>query len=131
MNINCSIPGLKAKAVQTKEERKWYTNVHLNENFPKESWIRIYTDGSAEDASKNGGAGIYIQYTDGKEEQISLSTGSLSTNYKAESEALSHAAKTIANKLENKNNIVFLSDALSVLLCKQELCLTSNNKITN
>ena len=72
MNINCSIPGLKAKAVQTKEEIKWYTNVHLNENFPKESRIRIYTDGSVENASKNGGSGIYIQYTDRKEEQISL-----------------------------------------------------------
>ena len=63
--------------------------------FPKESWTRIYTDG--------------------QEEQISLSTGFLYTNYKAETETLRHAANTIANKFENQNNIVFLSDALSVL----------------
>ena len=73
----------------------------------------------------------YISNTQIGKNKSALSTGALSTNYKAESEALSHAAKTIDNKLENKNNIVFLSDALSVLLCKQELCLTSNNKITN
>ena len=59
MNINCSFPGLTANTVQTKEERKLYTNVNLNENFPKESYTIIYIDGSAEDSSENGGAGIY------------------------------------------------------------------------
>ena len=60
-----------------------------NENFLKKSWSRIiYTDRFSEDASKNGGAGVCIKYTDGQEEQISLSTGSLSTNYKAETARL-------------------------------------------
>ena len=44
----------------------------------------IYTDGSAKNAVKNGGAGIYIKYPDGQEENISKPTGVYSTNYKAE-----------------------------------------------
>ena len=78
MNINCSIPGIKEKASQTRDERNWYTNAHLNINFPKESWTRVYTDGSTEDSSKNGGAGIYIRYLDGNVDEISIPTGLLS-----------------------------------------------------
>ena len=54
LNINCSIPGIKEKDLQTREERNWYLvlNAHLNINFPKESWTRVYTDGSTEDSRK-------------------------------------------------------------------------------
>ena len=45
-------------------KKQWYINAHLNENFPKKSWTMAYTNGSTEDSSKKGGAGIYIQYSD-------------------------------------------------------------------
>ena len=114
-DINCNVPGIKSKASQTKEERKLYANMHLNEIFPKEIWTRIYTDGSAEDATKNGGAGIFIQHPDGTEDHLSFSTGQLSSIYKAEAKALEHATNFVKDKMESRRNIVFLTDALSVL----------------
>ena len=56
---------------------------------------RSYTDGSAEEASELKGLEYISNIADGIEEQISFSTGSLSMNYKAESEALSHTINTI------------------------------------
>ena len=33
----------------------------LDENYPQESWTHVYTDGSAKDAIKDGGAGVHIR----------------------------------------------------------------------
>ena len=67
-----------------------------------------YTDGSAENAIRNGGAGVYIQYAGGKEDKISLTTGLYSTNYKAEAEALKTAAAHIEFSTHASPNVVSL-----------------------
>ena len=113
--IRTDIPGIKKKDLQTGPERKAITDEFLHSNYPPESWIRIYTDGSAENAVKNGGGGIFIQYPEGTEEKISTPTGLLSTNYKAETVALEKAAKHMSQTVQSHHNIVLLSDALSVL----------------
>jgi ribonuclease HI len=41
---------------------------------PKEACTYVYTDGSATDATKIGGAGVLLQYTD-SEESLALSIG--------------------------------------------------------
>ena len=41
------------------------TTRHIDLNCPSENWIRVYTDGSAEEAVSNGGAGVYIEWPDG------------------------------------------------------------------
>ena len=106
---------ISKKNLQTGPARKAITDDFLHNNYPSESWIRIYTDGSSENAVKNGGAGIFIQYPEGNEDRISTPTGLFSTNYKAESVALEKAATHISQRLQSNHNIVFLSDALSVL----------------
>ena len=80
------------KDSQNSPERKSFTQEYLETNYLKEAWTHGYTDGSAENAVRNGRAGVYIQYTGGKEDKISLATGLYSTNYKAEADALKTAA---------------------------------------
>ncbi|XP_060604706.1 ribonuclease H-like [Ruditapes philippinarum] len=75
----------------------------------------IYTDGSATAAIKDGGAGIYIQHTNGKSDTVSVATGKYCTNYKAEYEAIMTALKVIEESPEDCPQIVILTDALSVL----------------
>ena len=50
------------------------------------------------EAVRNGGAGIFIRYTDGDEE-LAIPTGKYSTNYQAETEDLCTAASTVAENL--------------------------------
>jgi hypothetical protein len=38
----------------------------LEEKYPSESWVIVYTDGSATNTTTKGGAGIYIQYPHGE-----------------------------------------------------------------
>ena len=87
----------------------------MNTHFPQDRWTRVYTDGSARNAVKNGGAGIYIKYPDGQEEKISKATGVYSTNYKAEVLAIQMAATHVTNSPHTSKNVFFLSDAMSVL----------------
>ena len=91
----------------------------IETNYPKESWTLGYTDGSAENAVWNGGAGVCIQYAGGKEDKISLATGLYSTNYKAESEALKTVVAHIEVSTHSSPNVVLLTDALSVLQALQ------------
>ena len=117
--IRCTIPGVGQKDSQSGPERKSLTPEYLKTNYPKESWTLGYTDDSAENAVRNGGAGVYIQYAGGKEDKISLATGLYSTNYKAEAEALKTAAAHIEVSTHASPNAVLLTDALSVLQALQ------------
>ena len=87
-------------------------------HYPCDSWTRVYTDGSAEDAVRNGGAGVCVQHSVDDEEHVSIPTGLNSTTnymYKAEAMALEEAATILERSERTKNNVVFLTDALSVL----------------
>ena len=117
--ILCTIPGTGQKGPQSGPEGKSLTQEYLETNYPKESWTLRYTDGSAENAVWNGGAGVYIQYAGGKEDKISLATGLYSTNCKAEAEALKTAAAHIEVSTHASPNVVLLTDALSVLQALQ------------
>ena len=72
-------------------------------------------DGSAEDAARNGGAGVCVQHSVDDEEHVSIPTWLHSTNYKAEAMALEEAATILERSERTKDNVVFLTDALSVL----------------
>ena len=88
--------------------KKSLTQEYLQTHYPKGSWTRVYTDGSAENAVRNGGAEVYIQYPGGKEDKISLTTGLYSTNYKAEAEALKTVAAHIDVCTHASPNVVLL-----------------------
>ena len=88
---------------------------HLHSTYPQDQWTHVYTDGSADEAVKNGGAGVYIKYPGGREDRISLATGVYSTNFKAEAVAIQTGAAHLTDSPDTSHNIVFLSDAKSVL----------------
>ena len=114
-NVNTKIPGIEDKKMQNPEERRKISNAFIETCYPSSSWTHVYTDGSAENAVRNGGAGVCIQFSEDNEEHVSLPTGLYSTNYKAEAVALEEAATILGQSERTKNNVVFLSDALSVL----------------
>ena len=38
----------------------------IDERYPSKSWILVYTDGSAKNAVKYGGAGVHIIFSNGE-----------------------------------------------------------------
>ena len=100
------IPGIEDKRLQTPEERRDTTDAFLNIHYPCDYWTLVYADGSAEDA---------VQYSVDDKEHVSIPIGLHSLNYKAEVMALEEAATTLERSERTKNNVVFLTDALSVL----------------
>ena len=69
----------------------------LKAKYPPDHWIRAFTDGSASEAIRDGGSGIYIEWPDNTSSSTGIPTGKYSTNYKAEAEALQEAARVLAN----------------------------------
>ena len=91
--IKTSVPDLGSKEVTSKEERKLMTLEMIEDSYHEEAWTHIFTDGSASDAVKNGGAGVYIHEKDGSTKVLAEATGVYCTNYRAEVEALIIAAE--------------------------------------
>ena len=60
------------------------TSDFINTNYPSQLWIRVYTDGSADEAVRNGDGGVLIDWLDGTKVENSIPPGRHSTNYKAE-----------------------------------------------
>ena len=109
------MPGVAGKDSQLELERKSLTLEYINTKYPESQWTHIFTDGSAAEATRDGGGGVYIRYNDG-EAHISLATGKYSTNFKAEYEALKKAAVEVgANLQRTKHKVVIFTDAHSVL----------------
>ena len=80
-----------------------------------QKWTHAYTDGSAAEATRDVGGGVYIRCNDGIA-QITIATGKYSTNFKAEAEALKKATVEIRSNLpRTEPNVVIFTDALSVL----------------
>ena len=107
-------PGIADRGCQPEPERKSLTLEYVNIKYPEDQWTHAYTDGSAAEATRDGGGGVYIRYNDGIA-QITIATEKYSTNFKAEAEALKKAAIEIRNNLpRTKPNVVIFTDALSV-----------------
>ena len=113
--VYTKVPGVADRGYQPEPERKSLTLEYVNIKYPEDQWTHAYTDGSAAEAIRDGGSGVYIKYNDGIA-QITIATGKYSTNFKAEAEALKRAATEIRNNLPRiKPNVVIFTDALSVL----------------
>ena len=115
LDIKSEIPTIKEKSSHSETELRTLAQEYLNTKYPIDSWTRAYTDGSAEDAIKNGGGGVYIRYQNGKTDSLSIATGKNSTNFRAEACALLHAAKTLNSSSDLSNKTVLLTDCKSVL----------------
>ena len=75
----------------------------------------IYTDGSAENATRNGGCGAYIKRPGKPQLSVSAPGGILCSNYRAEVLALLSATETINSWEEKLKKAAFLTDSLSAL----------------
>jgi hypothetical protein len=113
VTIQTSVPNITTKAEQTSIVKKTLTMSMLEEKYPSESWVRVYTDGSATNATTKG-ASIYIQYSNGEQQSEAIPTDLHCSNYKAEGEAIIHAAHTIKCKVDNNSQVIFLTCPLSV-----------------
>ena len=76
----------------------------IHNDYPQENWTHIYTDGSAEKAVENGAG----RHPDGSTDSYTVPTGKHSTNFKAESCAILHAAETLNQSDEITENSYFL-----------------------
>ena len=64
--------GVGQKYSQSGPGEKSLTQKYLQTHYPKESWTHVYSVVPAENIVGNGGAGVYLQYPGGREDQISL-----------------------------------------------------------
>ena len=84
-------------------------------HYPAASWTHIYTDGSAENATRNGGCGAYIKRPGQHPLSVSAPVGILCSNYRAEVLALLNATEIIISWEEKPKKAVFLTDSLLAL----------------
>ena len=96
-----------------------------------QEWTQVYIDGSATEATRDGGRGVYIQYK-AEEAHISVGAGRYAKNFKAEAMALNTAATEILSNLDKiHKKVVFFSDALSVLDALQNPQKKDVNNLTS
>ena len=115
IQFNTTIPQLDQGKELDASIRCSLALVNIAENYPPETWTRVYTDGSVTKATTYGGAGIIIQYPSGATQTASSATGMQCTNYRAETEVLQQVATLVKDFLEPCSPTFFLTDALSVL----------------
>jgi len=117
--INLDVPNLEGKGEQLPALQKSLTLEMMQNRYPPNTWIQAFTDGSAEKAVQNGGSGALIKFRDGSTTTLSFPVGKLSSNYRAEVQALAAASTHLVESRAQKENIVFLTDSLSALQALQ------------
>ena len=113
--IRTTIPGIITKENQSEAVLGALALEEIDKHYPAATWTHIYTDGSAENATRNGGCGAYIKRPDKPPLSVSAPGGILCSNYRAEVLALLNATETIILWEEKPKKAVFLTDSLSAL----------------
>ena len=113
--IRTSVKGIHPGEPQNILEMRTATLGLLEETYPADQWIRIYTDGSATKAVRKGGAGIVIDLPGKRRHSFSKSTREFCSNYEAEVSAIVEAAVQLWTLQTEAADVVFLTDARSVL----------------
>ncbi|XP_014284139.1 uncharacterized protein [Halyomorpha halys] len=97
------------KSMTPAEELRTVALATIAERYPEPQWIHIYTDGSATEANKNAGAGVYSSLF-----PLSAPAGANATNFDGEVAAITLALEKITHACAKK--IVLLSDSSAALL---------------
>jgi ribonuclease HI len=118
-NIRLEVPGVEGKGNQPPALQKALTLELIHNRYPDHTWIHAYTDGSAENAVRNAGGGVYIKYPDKTLYTLSIPVGEKSSNYRAEVQALDAATEHLIQQGIQRASIVFLTDSLSALQALQ------------
>ena len=85
-----TVPGITSKENQSQAVLRALALEETDKHYPAASWTHIYTDGSAENAKRNGGCGAYIKRPGKPPLSVSAPGGILCSNYKAEVLASHH-----------------------------------------
>ena len=86
LNISTEIQEIQ-KHEEASEVIKSKALEYLQNNYPSELSCHVYTDGSANDATINGGSGVYINYRDATSSSHSFAVGKLASNFRTELQA--------------------------------------------
>ena len=113
--VRTTIPGITSKVDQIPAAQQALALEFLDQEYPSRSWTRAYTDGSASDATKKGGSGVYIQYPHQQAASLSFAVGEICTNFKAEVKAIAAAADYLSTSENPGGGVVILTDSLSTL----------------
>ena len=113
--IRTTIPGISPKENQSEAVLRALALEEIDKHCPAASWTHIYTDGSAENVTRNGGCGAYIKRPGKPPLSASAPGGILCSNYRAELLALLNATETVISWEEKPKKAVFLTESLSAL----------------
>ena len=113
--VRTAIPGITSKEDQSDTALRALTLSEISLSYPAATWTHVYTDGSAENATRNGGYGAYIKAPGRPPITVSAPGGRLCSNYKAEILAIHNAAEIIQLWDRKPKKVVFLTDSLSAL----------------
>ena len=113
--IRTTIRGITSKENQSKAVLRALALEEIDKHYPAASWTHIYTDGSAENATRKGGCGAYIKHPGKPPLSVSAPGRTLCSNYRAEVLALLNATETIISWEEKPQKTVSLTDSLSAL----------------
>ena len=125
IKVHTTVPSLSDGDTQDGTVKQSLTLAMIAEKYPQEAWIHVFTDRSATNAVTNGGAGLPVHFPGGQKVSASMAVGQHCSNYRAETEALIQAASIVQASDHDCKQVVFLSDALSVLQAYQ------NHKLPN
>ena len=115
LHISTTVPQVASGDTQDDTVRRTLTLAMIAERYPEESWIQVYTDGSATNAVANGGAGVLMRTPEHHTFAAAIPTGKHCSNYAAEVQALMQAASMVQDSESDCPQVVFLTDALSAL----------------
>ena len=115
IKVHTTVPSLSGGDTQDDTVKQSLTLAMMAVRYPQEAWVQVFTDGSATNAVASGGTGILVHFHGQQKATASMSVGKHSSNYRAVSEALMQAASKTQASDHDCKQVVFLSDALSVL----------------
>ena len=93
--IRTTISGITSKENQSEAVLRALVLEEIDKHYPAASWTHIYTNGSAENATRNGGCGAFIKRPGKPPLSVSAAGEMLCSNYRAEVLALLNATETI------------------------------------
>ena len=117
LSICTEVPQVGQTEDQDELTKRNLTLAMIDDIYPREAWIHVYTDGSATNAVMNGGAGVLICTPEGERQELGAPTGKHCSNYSAEVQALMTATERVAETTSECRQVVFLTltDARSAL----------------
>ncbi|KAF6202623.1 hypothetical protein GE061_003022 [Apolygus lucorum] len=110
--ISLSVGRAARKEDTTREELRSRSLETLAELYPVDCWVRIYTDGSADQVQRKAGAGYHSSGL--FEGGLALSL--MSTNFDNEVRAVSKTAAALLSLSRSPTNVVFVVDSQSAIL---------------